>query len=145
MSLWLPRSSRIALTRSINHPASRSLISRRLPLIVGPASRTVGIQYLRLQSTDSRAQSTGSTVAAAETKSAPPAPAAPPKPPLPKRVWKTVKEGAAHYWHGSKLLVSEVRISARLQWKILHGESLTRRERRQVGEEGLVCMYPCCS
>ncbi|TDL27427.1 LETM1-domain-containing protein [Rickenella mellea] len=54
------------------------------------------------------------------------------KPPLPTRVWKVVKEGAAHYWHGSKLLVSEVRISARLQWKILQGEALTRRERRQL-------------
>ncbi|KAF8447460.1 LETM1-like protein-domain-containing protein [Boletus edulis BED1] len=39
--------------------------------------------------------------------------------PLLSRAWK-------------KLLVSEVRISARLQWKILHGESLTRRERRQL-------------
>jgi hypothetical protein len=52
--------------------------------------------------------------------------------PLPTRVWKKVKHEAAHYWHGSKLLVSEVRISTRLQWKILHGENLTRRERRQV-------------
>lgn len=49
-----------------------------------------------------------------------------------KRVWKKVKHEAEHYWNGSKLLVSEVRISARLQWKILHGETLTRRERRQV-------------
>lgn len=54
------------------------------------------------------------------------------KDPLGTRVWKKVKHEAAHYWHGSKLLVSEVRISARLQWKILHGETLTRRERRQV-------------
>lgn len=54
------------------------------------------------------------------------------KAPLMTRVWKKVKHEAAHYWAGSKLLVSEVRISARLQWKILHGESLTRRERRQL-------------
>ncbi|KAJ4493495.1 LETM1-like protein-domain-containing protein [Lentinula edodes] len=46
--------------------------------------------------------------------------------------WKKVKHEAAHYWHGSKLLVSEVRISARIQWKILHGEQLTQRERRQL-------------
>lgn len=52
--------------------------------------------------------------------------------PLATRVWKKVKHEVQHYWHGSKLLVSEVRISARLQWKLLHGESLTRRERRQV-------------
>ena len=55
-----------------------------------------------------------------------------PKPPLATRVWKKVKHEAAHYWSGTKLLVSEVRISARLQWKILQGETLTRRERRQV-------------
>lgn len=48
------------------------------------------------------------------------------------RAWKKVKHEAQHYWHGSKLLVSEVRISARLQWKILQGDSLTRRERRQL-------------
>ncbi|KAF8415933.1 LETM1-like protein-domain-containing protein [Boletus edulis BED1] len=52
--------------------------------------------------------------------------------PLLSCAWKKVKHEAQHYWHGSKLLVSEVRISARLQWKILHGESLTRRERRQL-------------
>ncbi|KAG8217904.1 LETM1-domain-containing protein [Butyriboletus roseoflavus] len=62
-----------------------------------------------------------------------------PSPPMPKedaplltRAWKKVKHEVQHYWHGSKLLVSEVRISARLQWKILHGDSLTRRERRQL-------------
>lgn len=55
-----------------------------------------------------------------------------PPAPLSTRVWKKVKHEAQHYWHGSKLLVSEVRISARLQWKILHGEILTRRERRQL-------------
>lgn len=55
-----------------------------------------------------------------------------PKQPLRTRVWQKVKHEAQHYWAGSKLLAKEVRISARLQWKILHGESLTRRERRQV-------------
>ncbi|EKM82731.1 hypothetical protein AGABI1DRAFT_53149 [Agaricus bisporus var. burnettii JB137-S8] len=55
-----------------------------------------------------------------------------PKNPLGVRVWKKVKHEAQHYWHGSKLLVSEVVISGRLQWKILHGDTLTRRERRQL-------------
>ena len=55
-----------------------------------------------------------------------------PKQPLMTRVWQKVKHEANHYWHGTKLLVSEVRISSRLQWKILQGETLTRRERRQV-------------
>ena len=55
-----------------------------------------------------------------------------PTAPLPTRVWKKVKHEAQHYWHGSKLLVSDVRIASKLQWKILHGDTLTRRERRQV-------------
>ena len=48
------------------------------------------------------------------------------------RAWNKIKHEAQHYWHGSKLLAKEVRISARLQRKILQGETLTRRERRQV-------------
>ncbi|KLO18558.1 LETM1-domain-containing protein [Schizopora paradoxa] len=55
-----------------------------------------------------------------------------PKPSTLTRAWKKVKHEAQHYWNGSKLLVSEVRISGRLQWKILQGETLTRRERRQL-------------
>lgn len=62
------------------------------------------------------------------------------KPSLGPRVWKAIKDGASHYWHGTKLLVSEVRISARLQWKLLHGEALTRREKRQV--RYFSCHYP---
>jgi len=48
------------------------------------------------------------------------------------RVWNKIKHEAHHYWQGSKLLAKEVRISTRLQRKILQGETLTRRERRQV-------------
>ncbi|KDR81556.1 hypothetical protein GALMADRAFT_59406 [Galerina marginata CBS 339.88] len=67
-----------------------------------------------------------------EPKPSPPTPKEPAPLPLSTRVWKKVKHEAQHYWHGSKLLVSEVRISSRLQWKILHGDTLTRRERRQL-------------
>lgn len=55
-----------------------------------------------------------------------------PKPPALTRAWSKVKHEASHYWSGSKLLAKEVRIASRLQWKLLHGESLTRRERRQL-------------
>ena len=55
-----------------------------------------------------------------------------PKPPALTRAWSKVKHEASHYWNGSKLLAKEVRIASRLQWKLLHGESLTRRERRQL-------------
>jgi hypothetical protein len=55
-----------------------------------------------------------------------------PKDPLLTRVWIKVKHEASHYWSGTKLLGKEIRISARLQMKLLRGKSLTRREKRQV-------------
>lgn len=47
-------------------------------------------------------------------------------------LWEKVKKEAKHYWHGTKLLGQEVKISSKLQWKVLNGGTLTRREQRQV-------------
>lgn len=55
-----------------------------------------------------------------------------PKGTLPQRAWATVKKEAAHYWAGTKLLGHEIKISAKLIRVVLRGETLTRRERRQV-------------
>ncbi|WVR06029.1 hypothetical protein IAU60_003057 [Kwoniella sp. DSM 27419] len=52
--------------------------------------------------------------------------------PLPARVWATVKKEAAHYWAGTKLLGQEIKITSKIQWKVLNGGTLTRRERRQL-------------
>ncbi|KAL0096946.1 LETM1-like protein-domain-containing protein [Phycomyces blakesleeanus] len=49
-----------------------------------------------------------------------------------KTLWQKVKAEAVHYWHGTKLLGLEVRISSKLTWKLLHGNKLTRREARQL-------------
>jgi LETM1 and EF-hand domain-containing protein 1 len=127
MSIWIPRHApllavahvgRVAGTRPLfvldalhyAHPRRASAMMPRTPI-----SR-------RLASTN------------ASTSGEPPAPKdiAEPKEPMGTRVWKKVKHEVQHYWHGSKLLVSEVRIASRLQLKILRGGSLTRRERRQV-------------
>jgi LETM1 and EF-hand domain-containing protein 1, mitochondrial len=48
------------------------------------------------------------------------------------RVWNKVKHEALHFYHGSKLLAAEVRISSRLLLKVMRGGNLTRRENRQV-------------
>jgi len=37
-----------------------------------------------------------------------------------------------HYYHGFRLLLSDVRISSKLLWKILKGKTLTRREHNQL-------------
>lgn len=43
-----------------------------------------------------------------------------------------IREGAHHYWMGTKLLVYEVRISSKLLAKVLKGQPLIRREYRQL-------------
>ncbi|KAL8286601.1 hypothetical protein RQP46_004129 [Phenoliferia psychrophenolica] len=49
-----------------------------------------------------------------------------------QRIWTAVKKEASHYWHGTKLLGKEIRISARIQGRLLAGKKLTRREHRQL-------------
>ncbi|KAI8344125.1 LETM1-like protein-domain-containing protein [Chlamydoabsidia padenii] len=49
-----------------------------------------------------------------------------------KSMWQKVKDEAVHYWHGTKLLGLEIRISSKLIRKLLHGSRLTRREARQL-------------
>ncbi|KIJ16733.1 hypothetical protein PAXINDRAFT_112751 [Paxillus involutus ATCC 200175] len=150
MSIWLPRSQQAITLRSgaSRHlqrqqtiyyistltPASYTTLVRSptTPLLLARFSRPAGNPCFGLVRYGSNN--------AALPPSSPQDPK--PSPPIPKdvaadaplltRAWKKVKHEAQHYWHGSKLLVSEVRISGRLQWKILHGESLTRRERRQL-------------
>jgi len=48
------------------------------------------------------------------------------------RIWASIKKEASHYWHGTKLLGKEIRISARLVRRLIVGKKLTRREHRQV-------------
>lgn len=47
-------------------------------------------------------------------------------------VWQKVKKEAQHYWDGSKLLATEVKISWRLALKMAAGYDLTRRENKQL-------------
>jgi LETM1 and EF-hand domain-containing protein 1 len=143
MSLWLPRTSpNILRTYSRpQHAIPSHLISAFAPRSHPTASRVATVVLSRRllsskaspeSSTQQKQNVSVDSAASAETKASSPVPKEPKQAPLMARAWKKVKHEAAHYWHGSKLLVSEVRISARLQWKILHGESLTRRERRQA-------------
>ncbi|EGN95445.1 hypothetical protein SERLA73DRAFT_186448 [Serpula lacrymans var. lacrymans S7.3] len=156
MSLWLPRSQPTLLARSYSrnphHIAQRAHLVSTLalrgaanyPAHFHPSPHAFLISYRSNSShstpstppSSSRHESTSvpsDPSTSPDPKPSPPAPKdAASQAPLMTRAWKKVKHEAAHYWHGSKLLVSEVRISGRLQWKILHGESLTRRERRQL-------------
>eukprot|EP00281_Chroomonas_sp_CCMP1168_P022631 CAMPEP_0206232938 /NCGR_PEP_ID=MMETSP0047_2-20121206/11699_1 /ASSEMBLY_ACC=CAM_ASM_000192 /TAXON_ID=195065 /ORGANISM="Chroomonas mesostigmatica_cf, Strain CCMP1168" /LENGTH=986 /DNA_ID=CAMNT_0053656741 /DNA_START=12 /DNA_END=2972 /DNA_ORIENTATION=+ len=55
----------------------------------------------------------------------------PPKPWL-SRMWEHAKHEAQHYWVGTKLLGSEVRLSFKILRQVLDGEELTRRELMQL-------------
>ncbi|KAF6765152.1 MRS7 family protein [Ephemerocybe angulata] len=135
MAVWLPRGSQAIVLQSsrnliIRAPARHIHAIRSRSLY--PASHYTPAT-LRLQSTSTDKSSPAAADSAPKPPSEPKAaPPAVPQEPLGTRVWKKVKHEAQHYWHGTKLLVSEVRISARLQWKILQGDTLTRRERRQL-------------
>ncbi|EME43803.1 hypothetical protein DOTSEDRAFT_71589 [Dothistroma septosporum NZE10] len=47
-------------------------------------------------------------------------------------IWQKVKHEAQHYWDGTKLLATEVKISSKLALKMAAGYELTRREHRQL-------------
>ncbi len=48
-------------------------------------------------------------------------------------------EAVVHAYHGFRLLALDTRVAARLLWKTMRGNSLTRREQKQVSErESLV-------
>lgn len=141
MSLWLPRTSPTLLVRthSRSQYARRSLLisSFTVRRVAAGRTRPAGISSTRYQS--SKVSPPGQEPAvpsdlttSSDARPNPPAPKEVPQGTMMSRVWKKVKHEAAHYWHGTKLLVSEVRISSRLQWKILQGDALTRRERRQA-------------
>lgn len=49
-----------------------------------------------------------------------------------KTLWQKVKHEVQHYWDGTKLLATEVKISSRLALKMAAGYELTRREHRQL-------------
>ncbi|KAF6371946.1 leucine zipper and EF-hand containing transmembrane protein 1 [Rhinolophus ferrumequinum] len=48
-----------------------------------------------------------------------------------KSLGQRVLDELKHYYHGFRLLWIDTKIAARMLWRILHGHSLTRRERRQ--------------
>ena len=139
MSLWLPRSPPLALVALARRNYGAHMITylhaqRSLPM----HQRLIRADPLRFQSTKASADPSSPSPSPPATKGVKPAE------PVLSRVWNKVKHEAQHYWHGSKLLAKEVRISARLQRKILQGETLTRRERRQVRSSYLTSSNADC-
>ncbi|RYH30422.1 hypothetical protein EON65_05280 [archaeon] len=50
----------------------------------------------------------------------------------PRKTWEAIKHEAHHYWMGTKLLWSEIKITTGILKRVLQGHGITRRERRQL-------------
>lgn len=50
-------------------------------------------------------------------------------------IGQKIKKEVQHYWDGTKLLATEVKISSRLALKMAGGYELSRREHRQVRQK----------
>jgi hypothetical protein len=50
----------------------------------------------------------------------------------PKQTWKAIKEEALHYWLGTKLLWSEIKLTTSILRRVLGGHLMSRRERIQL-------------
>lgn len=49
-----------------------------------------------------------------------------------KSLGQRVLDELKHYYHGFRLLGIDTKIAGRMVWRLLHGQQLTRRERRRV-------------
>lgn len=50
----------------------------------------------------------------------------------PKQTWISIKDAISHYWLGSKLLWSEIKLTIQILRRVLGGHLMTRRERIQL-------------
>lgn len=51
-----------------------------------------------------------------------------------KSLYQKVSDELKHYYNGFRLLGIDIKIAGRMVWRLLHGQLLTRRERRRVRE-----------
>lgn len=49
-----------------------------------------------------------------------------------RTIWQKVKAELMHYYHGFRLLGLDIKISAKLIWRVMKGKELSRREHRLV-------------
>ncbi len=138
------------LLPSAHGPSSSSAVCRAIPLQTfrlasstppnaasESASAAPSTKELAQSSSSTDAVSASDPLRAAVPATASTKPSGPPAP-FHTRAWATIKKEAAHYWAGTRLLGKEVRISTSLAWKVLNGNVLTRRERRQVSRDDTV-------
>lgn len=65
-----------------------------------------------------------------------------PPPAVPKKsLGQRVLDELKHYYHGFRLLGIDTNVAGRMVWRLLHGQQLTRRDRRRVRLLGIIYIY----
>lgn len=59
--------------------------------------------------------------------------------PVRRTIRQWVVDEVKHYYHGFKLLWIDTTIAGRMLWRVLNGNTLSRRERRQVRHKRHIC------
>lgn len=54
-----------------------------------------------------------------------------------KSLYQRIGDELKHYYNGFRLLGIDIKIAGRMVWRLLHGQLLTRRERRRVRKDCL--------
>ncbi|XP_077162035.1 LETM1 domain-containing protein LETM2, mitochondrial isoform X2 [Paroedura picta] len=52
-----------------------------------------------------------------------------------KSLWQKIVDELKHYYNGFHLLWIDTKVAARMVWRLLHGQILSRRERRRVSKD----------
>ncbi|KAJ8263540.1 hypothetical protein COCON_G00159970 [Conger conger] len=128
--------------------ASRSLSARRSALTrirdvrsscIPAQSLHTSCRWLQDAKEKSEEDDTAKRDATATASASPPPPPAPaPAPKVPdklvarKSLGQRVVEELKHYYNGFRLLGIDTNIAGRMVWRLLHGQVLTRRERRRL-------------
>lgn len=55
-----------------------------------------------------------------------------------KSLYQRIVDELKHYYNGFRLLGIDINIAGRMVWRLLHGQVLTRRERRRVREATVI-------
>lgn len=55
-----------------------------------------------------------------------------------KALHQKIVDELKHYYNGFRLLGIDIKIAGRMVWRLLHGQLLTRRERRRVRDASSV-------
>ncbi|XP_068167315.1 LETM1 domain-containing protein LETM2, mitochondrial isoform X2 [Antennarius striatus] len=93
---------------------------------VATASQTAPAPTATSTSTSTTTTTTTTTAAAAAT------PAVQERAVVKKSVYQRVVDELKHYYNGFRLLGIDISIAGRMVWRLLHGQLLTRRERRRL-------------